>query len=350
MALEPEIGLVGRDDLTALVESLVERRTRHPLPVIVAFGPGGSGKTSLLDHVRRRYRDAPMARVDLDKAGSRSCKDILDVVAEQLRSYRHIEFGRMRLPRYDLARLALHTDIGDDPHHRARELAAKQMTRLVAVADAAEVVEVLPPAQGFGKVLRPLLLWLIGLAVVAPRPLRWLLGGPRVASALRWFENYVGQELKAGQRPKFDAALVHTWSLRRSGEALEIDRLLVAALLADITAAYRFRRYRRMNSLLLLDGADLLDGMDSYLPPKRPRPAARATDFLSLLAERRLREPDVPLLVIATKQAAPSLPDIKPSYAAWRERREQDQTAQSMFLPVHLEPFTLAQTRQFLAE
>lgn len=172
----------------------------------------------------------------------------------------------MRLPRYDLARLALYTEPADDPHHRARELAAKQMTRLVAVADAAEVVEMLPPAQGLGKVLRPLLLWLIGLAVVAPRPLRWLLGGPRVASALRWFENYVGQELKSVQRLKFDAALVHTWSLHRSGDTLEIDRLLVAAFLADITAAYRFRRYRRMNSLLLLDGADLLDGIDSYLP------------------------------------------------------------------------------------
>jgi ABC-type branched-subunit amino acid transport system substrate-binding protein len=325
MALEPEIGLVGRDDLTALVESLVERRKKHTLPVIVAFGPGGSGKTSLLDHVHRRYRDAPTARVDLDKAGSRSCKDILDVAAEQLRSYRHAEFGRLRLPRYDLARLALFTDIGDDPHHRARELAAKQMTRLVAVADAAEVVEVLPPAQGLGKVLRPLLLWLIGLSVVAPRPLRWLLGGPRVASALRWFENYAG-------RPKFDAALVHMWSLNRAGDTLEIDRLLVAAFLADITAAYQFRRYRRLNSLLLLDGADLLDGIDSYLPPKRPRPAARATDFLSLLAERRAQEPHVPLLVIATKQSAPSLPDSP------------------VFKPVRLEPFTLAQTRQFLAE
>jgi ABC-type branched-subunit amino acid transport system substrate-binding protein len=334
MALEPEIGLVGRDDITALVESLVERRKKHALPVIVAFGPGGSGKTSLLDHVRRRYRDAPTARVDLDKAGSRSCKDILDVAAEQLRSYRHAEFGRMRLPRYDLARLALHTDIGDDPHHRARELAAKQMTRLVAVADAAEVVEMLPPAQGLGKVLRPLLLWLIGLAVVAPRPLRWLLGGPRVASALRWFENYVGKELKSGQHTKFDAALVHTWSLNRAGDTLEIDRLLVAAFLADITAAYRFRRYRGMNSLLLLDGADLLDGIDSYLPPKRPRPAARATDFLSLLAERRLKEPHVPLLVIATKQSAPVLPEAAPS----------------VFKPVRLEPFTIEHTRQFLAE
>jgi hypothetical protein len=209
MALEPEIGLVGRDDITALVESLVERRAKQTLPVIVAFGPGGSGKTSLLDHVRRRYPDAPTAKVDLDKAGSRSCKDILDVAAEQLRSYQHAEFGRMRLPRYDLARLALQTEQTDDPHHRARELAAKQMTRLVAVADAAEVVEVLPPAQGLGKVLRPLLLWLIGLAVVAPRPLRWLLGGPRVAGALRWFENYVG-------RPKFDAALVHMWNLNRA--------------------------------------------------------------------------------------------------------------------------------------
>ncbi|NKE58727.1 ABC transporter substrate-binding protein [Lentzea sp. PSKA42] len=338
MALEPEIGLVGRDDITALVESLVERRPKNPLPVIVAFGPGGSGKTSLLDHVRRRYRDAPTAKVDLDKAGSRSCKDILDVAAEQLRSYQHAEFGRMRLPRYDLARLALHPEMdigtGDDPHHRARELAAKQMTRLVAVADAAEVVEMLPPAQGMGKVLRPLLLWLIGLAVVAPRPLRWLLGGPRVASALRWFENYVGKELESGHRPKFDAALVHTWSLNRAGDTLEIDRLLVAAFLADITAAYRFRGYRRMNSLLLLDGADLLDGIDSYLPPKRPRPAARATDFLSLLAERRVKEPHVPLLVIATKQSAPVLPDSAPS----------------VFKPIRLEPFTLAQTRQFLAE
>ncbi|ANZ34960.1 hypothetical protein BBK82_01605 [Lentzea guizhouensis] len=350
MALEPEIGLVGRDDLTRLVESLVERRGNHPLPVVVAFGPGGSGKTSLLDHVRRRYREAPLARVDLDKAGSRTCKDILDVAAEQLRSYRHADFGRMRLPRYDLARLAFHDEPSDDQHHRARELAAKQMTRLVAVADAAEVVDVLPPAQGLGKVLRPLLLWLIGLAVVAPRPLRWLLGGPRVASALRWFENYVGQELTTGQRCKFDAALVHVWGLHRSGEQLEVDRLLVAAFLADVQAAYRFRGYRRMNSLLLLDGADLLDGIDSYLPPKRPRPAARPTDFLHLLAERRLTQPDVPLLVIATKQAAPPEPDVEPDYAAWRERAEQQKTAESMFLPVRLKPFTLQQTRQFLAE
>ncbi|KOV79121.1 hypothetical protein [Nocardia sp. NRRL S-836] len=350
MALEPEIGLVGRDELTALVESLVERRGNHPLPVVVAFGPGGSGKTSLLDHVRRRYREAPVARVDLDKAGSRSCKDILDVAAEQLRSYRHADFGRMRLPRYDLARLAFHPEPADDPHHRARELAAKQMTRLVAVADAAEVVEVLPPAQGLGKVLRPLLLWLIGLAVVAPQPLRWLLGGPRVASALRWFENYAGREVKGGHRPKFDAALVRMWGLHRSGETLEVDRLLVAAFLADVQAAYRFRGYRRLNSLLLLDGADLLDGVDSYLPPKRPRPAARPTDFLHLLAERRLAQPDVPLLVIATKQAAPPLPEVDTDYAAWRERCERERTAESMFLPVRLKPFTREQTRQFLAE
>ena len=58
----------------------------------------------------------------------------------------------------------------------------------------------------------------------------------------------------------------------------------------------------------------------------------------------------MPLLVIATKQSAPSLPDIKPDYEAWRERCEEEKTAQSIFLPVRLEPFTLAQTRQFLAE
>ncbi|RDI17432.1 ATP-binding protein [Lentzea flaviverrucosa] len=79
MALEPEIGLVGRDDIAALVESLEERRAKHPLPVIVAFGPGGSGKASLLDHVRRRYRDAPTAKVGRGSrvrcAGSRTTPD-----------------------------------------------------------------------------------------------------------------------------------------------------------------------------------------------------------------------------------------------------------------------------------
>src|SRR5690606_28435059 len=73
MVDEQDVGLVGRDETVALIELLVERR-RQPLPIVVASGPGGSGKTALLDHLQMRYRMAPMARIDLDTTGSTSVR------------------------------------------------------------------------------------------------------------------------------------------------------------------------------------------------------------------------------------------------------------------------------------
>ncbi|MCR3751380.1 hypothetical protein LX88_005368 [Lentzea californiensis] len=207
--------------------------------MIVAFGLGGGGKTSLLEHVRRRRATAllPARRVRPHA-----------VAALRPRPVRAVRrTGRRSPPPRPRTR-----GQADDPARRGRG-------RRRGAA-----------AQGLGKVL---LLWLIGLAVVAPRPLRWLLGDPRVASALRWFENYAG-------RPKFDAALVHTWNLNRAGEDLEIDRLPVAAFLADITA----------------------------------------DRLLSLLAERRAEEPHVSLLVIAIKQSTPSAPNSPVSKSVRLER------------------------------
>lgn len=55
MAWDQRIGLVGGRETVALIESLVRPRPHHPLPIIVAFGPGRSGKLLLSTGVRRAF-------------------------------------------------------------------------------------------------------------------------------------------------------------------------------------------------------------------------------------------------------------------------------------------------------
>src|SRR5512133_1284603 len=76
-ASDTDLALVGRDTTAALLEWLIRSR-QHPLPVVVAFGPGGAGKTKLAEHVEERWRNlAPVAYVNFDDAGSKSCRDVL---------------------------------------------------------------------------------------------------------------------------------------------------------------------------------------------------------------------------------------------------------------------------------
>ena len=376
MALEPGIGLVGRDDTAALIESLVDRRPRQTLPIVVAYGPGGSGKTALLDHISRRYPDAPLARVDLEKAGSRSCQDILDVISGQLRSYSHRQFGRLRLPRYALARLAVTTaaqpERDDENYRHLRDLVADRMTNLLATTNPSTAsAEFVPPARRFGRLLRPLLRRLMSWSVIAPAPLRRVLAGRTFAAALRWYEQDAGQRVLGHDDRKINEVVLATWQLVRSRERehqVAVDKLLVAAFLADLRAAYRGDRHRRMNTVLLLDGADLLAGIDTYLPPRRPA-APSTTDFLDLLAQARVEHPDVPLLVVATKQAGQDVRDVLPGahrssgdpekaaaelLTTWRARFDQALTRpgdyRDAYLPVRLRPFTAQQTRQFMVQ
>lgn len=381
VALEPDLGLVGRDSTAALLASLIDRKARRPLPIVVAYGPGGSGKTTLLDHLERRCRpDVPLARVDLDETGSKSCRDVLDAVFGQLRRYQNAHFGRMRLPRYELLRLAQSTaaepEEDGDPHRRARQLLAHRLTGLPRIADVVgSLAESSPAPHWLTRLVRPLLSWLITLAVVAPPKIRWLLAPRRFAATWRWYEKVAGEGvLGLAKGCKVDEVIGQIWHLLRSEERrdrLVVDRLLVAAFLADLDGAYKGhrRRRRRVNCVLLLDGADLLSPFEVNLfPPGRTAPEPPVSDLLELLAEAKLRHPEVPLLVVATKQATPDQQDIPPQdtdefdpgdaaharYHGWRQRFETARAnhgpAGAAVLPVRLRPFTLEQTRQFLHE
>jgi ABC-type branched-subunit amino acid transport system substrate-binding protein len=386
VALDSQVGLVGRDDTAALIELLMKWRPRRQLPVLVAFGPGGSGKTALLDHVQRRYRDMPIARVNLDEAGSLGCEDILAAVFDDLRSFTHPEFGRIELPRYALARLAMMCESpaaeDGDPYASTRQLLARRPDGLPQAARAfAEVAGLFPAHRWFTRLFRPLLAWLARVAVLAPGwSRRWLVGST-MAHALNWFERTAAKPhlLDLARGSRVDAVFVRLRRLvhgsdvtdRTGADRERLDRLLVAAFVADIAEAFRGRRRRRANCLLLLDGADLLEPFEySMFESSRGVFPSPQTDFLQLLAEARLAQPGAPLLVIATKQSSSDLAEIEPQervvpangfeptaaeiaaarYEGWVRRFGAARTVTNSFFPVRLRPFTLAQTEQFVVE
>lgn len=368
MALDQRIGLVGRDEPVALIEYLLRARPRLPLPVVVAFGPGGSGKSALLDHVARRYRAWPVSRVNLDGMGSNECKDVLAAIVDDLRDYIHPEFGAFHLPRYRLARLAMATAdeaAAEDTARQAmaRDLLAVRLTKLPQVPQVlAAAAEMVPLGLNSAlRTLQPVLRWLAGFGVCAPRWLRPLLVGRRLAAALRWYETVAvcDEHLEIPNRVKAPAVVVELWRrLHRSDRADQrrIDRLLVAAFLADIAAEFRPRSRRKATCLVLLDGADVLEPFaDSLFQPSRGVSATPASNVVDLLAEARRAQPDVPLLVIATKQAQADGPGDTAAVAAlrrydtWRTRYTAGEST-DMFLRLPLRPFTLNQTGQFLAE
>jgi Cdc6-like AAA superfamily ATPase len=385
MVLDQRIGLVGRDETVALIESLVRPRPSRPLPIIVAYGPGGSGKSALLDHVERRYRELPISRVNLDGMGSTGCRDVLAAIFDDLRDYPHPEFGRLRLPRYALAKLAMASvgaDTGQDTERRtlARNLLAVRLTKLPqATGVVAAAADVMPAAVASAfKALQPFLSWVASFGVVAPRLVRWLLVGPRLARTLRWYETAAisAEHFNLSHDVKAPAVVAELW--KQMGEQEKervrgdldnasekrIDRLLVDAFLADITEAFRRRRRRKVTCLVLLDGADLLDPVENSLfEPSQRESVVPASNFLELLVEARLRTPDAPLLVIATKQSKPADPaeeawpkaDPESNPAEVAQKRYDDwakqfKEANTLYLPVRLRPFTLPQTAQFLAE
>jgi ABC-type branched-subunit amino acid transport system substrate-binding protein len=385
--LDQEVGLVGRDGVVELVEHLVERDSRRQLPVVVAYGPGGSGKTALLTHLERRYNaNTPLAMVSLSQNSSKTPQDVLDAVFIRLCRDSQKQFGQLRLPRYEAARIiracAAETVDAPSPHLVIRRRLAEQLTVHTITQVMGHSGEVSGGMAGFfGRLLRPLTRWMISKAVVAPQPLRWLLAGPKYASAFRWYERKAHKYLRGlavGVHVDNVGAHIHGRINDEPANDATRDQLnafMVAALLADLRAEYRWRRIRKVNCLMLLDNADLLspDEAELWAVSRAHRRSPQGKDLLDLLADELREHPDTPLLVVATKQAAPagdgfaldaygtpggteSDPKLEARRRYQRWARNQTPPTRSAtprpaaYLPVRLEPLTLDQTRQLLDE
>ncbi|MCW2640538.1 MAG: hypothetical protein JWP76_2844, partial [Dactylosporangium sp.] len=404
-ASETDFAMVGRDTTAALLEWLI--RSRHQqLPVVVAFGPGGAGKTKLSEYVEERWRNlAPVAYVNFDDAGSKTCRDVLTKAANDLHRYSNRQFGRLALPRFELAMRVLAAQRPGGTREREkralRVVAGKPAVVTEAVATVAAGISWL---AAIGAAMLALLTSVRLAAVAAPPGLRWLrtLILPDTARALSWYERHAPRlDPELPQGCPAAVVLARLWDSARDADErpdprgrLVADRLLVAAFLADIGDAYRHRRhYRRLNCVLLLDGADMLypDEGNRLTGSASRRDGRAAPNVLELLAEGKLRQPLVPLLVVATKQARPDLPNClndaemaqsaagdaalhgiergappeagadpvdgtspmalaQELYHRWRAGVDARRPHPTAYLPVLLSSFTATHTRQFLVE
>lgn len=382
--LNQHVGLVGREHAVELVEQLVERDSRKPLPVIVAYGPGGSGKTAFITHLERRYNaNTPLAMVQLTQDASKTPQDVLDAIFLRLCRDSQKHFGELRLPRYQTARIiracAADTVAAPNPHDVIRRRLADQL----ALSEVGEGIRQGGEIHGglagfFARASRPLTRWAYSKAVVAPQPLRRLLAGPKFASAFRWYEREAHKYLRGlAEGVHVDRVGAHIHG-RINDEMIskasrdQLNAFMVAALLADLRAEYRRHRARKVNCLVLLDNADLLspDEAELWAVDGAARKPPQGKDLLKLVGEEMARYPDTPLLIVATKQAAPAsdgfdreachIPEsareharswARERYQRWRNGRSGDAVAAtSPQLPVTLDPLTLVQTRQLLRE
>lgn len=273
--------LHGLEPITGtLIEQLVQRpegRNRL-LPVVVALGPPGSGKTALLQALAQRCAKLPYAYVDLGRA-ERPPREIFGELAFELGKHRP-QFGRIAFPQLLLCMVA----VGSTLHlHEDNRRAALQSLRQVVSssrpmeAHSRNVTDILDAAGQIPEGLSP---W-VGMTVEA------LLQSLNRFSIGRWIKR--GPRLTGDEIRREDMLIdLAKWAHGDDESRAEADAVFGMAFLHDLRRAYSgFRgQLRTLNSVLLLDNVHT--------------PAGR--QFLHTLREAQRRngnEPD-PLAVIAT--------------------------------------------------
>ncbi|MGI5217038.1 hypothetical protein [Nocardia sp. CA-290969] len=273
--------LHGLEPITGpLIEQLVQRpegRSRL-LPVVVAVGPPGSGKTVLLHTLAQRCAKLPVAQVDLGQ-GERAPREVFGELAFELGRHRR-QFGRITFPQLWLCVVAVGSTL--HMHEDNRRLALQNLRQVVSSAQPMEarsqgVADIIEAAGQVPEGLSP---W-VGMAV---ETLLQSLNRLNISRRIKRGPRLTGDEI---QREDMLIDLAK-WAHGDDESRAEADAIFGMAFLHDLRHAYSGVRASRrtLNSVLLLDNAHT--------------PAGR--QFLQTLREARRRngaEPD-PLVVIAT--------------------------------------------------
>jgi len=225
------------------------------------------------------------------------------------------------MPRFEFACSILQARPADVPAERCADAMADLLsstsipTEITPESVSALLGQPEPVGRGLAAALRS---WpsLRRAAIVARPGRRWIrrVFWPSRARLFSWFEDASKSLGVPKMQRRVDHVLGRLWepedevAADHPGTSSFAEILLAAAFLADLQAAYRWRRwFRKMHCVLLLDDADLLTSdysMRLTFPGDVER--ARRPDLIRLLAAARVVAPEAPLLVVATKQDAPS--------------------------------------------
>lgn len=288
----PARKLYGRERFIHCVREALTHRgsSTQPLPIVPVEGPRGSGGTALVEELWRTFNHSALSvQLDLDSA-----QGVDDIVFSAMQGLRRkvrwtapVNFVRLRLA----FKALVYTDDGGGRAAFDAYLRSKRLGAAIDALDrwAAHATPLLPALEPKA---------IVALLTEAVRQVFSGLDRAHDAAALAWFAH---SSPFAGPGTGQDAL----WSLHRAyhdGDDMgkrDADKTLCAALLADLTAAYRRNILHGKpvhNCLLVADNAD----------------NRAAADFLGLIEECRMAtvakgEPADPLLVVAMRrrQAVP---------------------------------------------
>ncbi|WP_040735602.1 hypothetical protein, partial [Nocardia tenerifensis] len=269
-----------------LLEDLLARPNRESrnLPVVVALGPRGTGKTALLHEVDYRCGRIPHAYLDFERA-EREPREVLGELAFEL-SKHWKQFGRLAFPQLWLCLLI----VGSALHTRAdnRREAIRQLRGIISSGQPIERNRsgILDLVRTTGTVTSGLPAWAAPAADGLLRGLGWF-------DRRRLLRNV--PRLPGAQGSSVDVLIdLARWANEdgaRSEVPDAVDAIFFEAFLHDLRRAYAgFNGSRRtLNCIVLLDNV--------HTPSGRK--------FLLALQEARRRmpgEPD-PLVVFASSRA-----------------------------------------------
>ncbi|MBB5957935.1 hypothetical protein FHS29_004543 [Saccharothrix tamanrassetensis] len=239
--------------------SLVDELTRRPggqgreLPVVVALGPRGSGKTALLDQIRDRCANqVPSALLDFQETGDARPSRVLTGLAFDLSRYVP-QFGRMAFPRLWLCALVLAGNLNTADRPKALAGLNELMTKDRPLErHRAQVLDLARLAGEAG-----------GLPGWAPDATNTLLNGLNVLSRWRMLRSV--RKLSKGS-PRDPRDLLVDLNKNDKGSPADrraVDDIVFDAFLADLHQAFTgglHRLQRTANCVILLDNAHTAEG------------------------------------------------------------------------------------------
>jgi hypothetical protein len=356
------------------------------LPILTFVAEGGSGKSTLIEHLRaslcgKSPIDTALPYAHLDFTRSDAPKDMLSIlvnIRNQLQEHKDGQGKQLGFPRFDLAAaIALETPLdGNLPLMGQQEIHTKLSAGLTILAPLGEMGHALNNLLPF---ISPIL---VGLRISTELPalqslLRHIENGP----GWKWYEtNCVRMGLLAGASCQDVLLRLHSMSIPgkpgQQGREYLIENILPAAFFADLLDALVYSNpphaWSKSAAVVIF-----LDGFEDLLSlPGASNLALRLLEILALSEHRTRGESDPLLLVVGSREYL--LPELSTSeqqsssnqddnahiesnlsdeararqaVERWREQLPQDMSnlnLSDLYLPLWLHEFSEYDTRSYL--